>query len=46
MSAEEEETTCRGAKEGELEAKIVTSESIKETSDEDLFLLDVIEGVT
>ena len=34
-----------GEEEGELEARTVTSESRKETSAEDLFLLDVTAGV-
>ena len=35
-----------GEEEGELEARTVTSESRKETSAEDLFLLDVTTGIT
>ena len=41
----EEEGVCRGAGAGGLETRIVTSESRKETSAEDLFLLDVTAGV-
>ena len=41
----EEEGICRGAGAGELETRIVTSESRKETSAEDLFLLDVTAGI-
>ena len=46
MRTEGEEDTGKGTEAGELEARRVTSLSRKETSAQDLFLLDVIAGVT
>ena len=46
VSTEEEEGIGRGMEAGELEARTVTSLSRKETSADDLFLLDVIAGLT